>query len=103
MSRKSRSSAKSRASSLSSARAKAEAEKAALLERAAGLKKKHALELQKMQLQSEIEQSAMDTDIAAANAKVKVLETYEKEMETKAGSVCRSEPVNATWRHMKKC
>ncbi|XP_061160072.1 uncharacterized protein LOC133170892 isoform X1 [Syngnathus typhle] len=94
-SRKSGSSSKSGASSLSSARVKIEAEKAALLERAAGLKKKHALELQRMQLQGEIEQSAIEIDIAAANAKVKVLENYEKQIEIKGGSVCRSEPTGS--------
>ncbi|XP_061159982.1 uncharacterized protein LOC133170834 [Syngnathus typhle] len=94
-SRKSGSSSKSGAPSLSSARVKIEAEKAALLERAAGLKKKHALELQRMQLQGEIEQSAIEIDIAAANAKVKVLENYEKQIEIKGGSVCRSEPKDS--------
>ncbi|KAL7844778.1 hypothetical protein SRHO_G00233170 [Serrasalmus rhombeus] len=57
---------KSGTSSVSSARAKAEAEEAALLERAAGLKKKHALELQKMQLQSATEQNALECEGSSA-------------------------------------
>lgn len=80
---------------MSSACAKAEAEEAALCEQATVLKKKHALELQKAQIQSEIEQSALDADIAAAKAKVKVLKSYEKQMsKTKSGSTHRSEPID---------
>ncbi|KAI2645448.1 Gag-Pol polyprotein [Labeo rohita] len=75
-------SSKSGASSISSARMKAEAEKAALMERAAGLERKHALEIQKVQLQNLIEQNVLQTDLAAANAKVQVLESYEKQLES---------------------
>lgn len=70
-SRRTKRSSQSNASSLSSACA----EEAALREHATVLKKKYALELQKAQIQSEIEQSALDADIAAANAKVKVSTT----------------------------
>lgn len=85
-SRRTKRSSQSNASSLSAC-AKAEAQEAALREHATVLKKKYALELQKAQIQSETEQSALDADIAAANAKVRV-------SRTKAGSIHRSEPMD---------
>ncbi|XP_032416528.1 uncharacterized protein LOC116718567 isoform X3 [Xiphophorus hellerii] len=73
----------SRVSSTSSARIKAEAERAALLERAAGLKKKHQLEAQEEKLKQEKEQLELETELAAANAKLRVLE-----INSQCGSKC---------------
>ncbi|XP_013856831.1 uncharacterized protein LOC106512864, partial [Austrofundulus limnaeus] len=63
----------SRSSTLSE-QIKAEAERAALLACAAALKEKHALEKQEYLLKTRKEQLEMDTKIAAANAKLMVLE-----------------------------
>lgn len=64
----------SRVSSTSSARIKAEADKAALMERMTALKMKHLLEAKEEELRKEKEQLALETDLAAANAKLRVLE-----------------------------
>ena len=69
-----KSSSSSRASSTSSARIKAQAEKAALMERVAALKKKHELEAQEEQLKRKKEQLELETELAATNAKINVLE-----------------------------
>jgi len=60
-------------SSASSARIIAEAEKAALIARATALKEKHALEVQQEQLRRRQEQMDIDAEIAAATAKIAVL------------------------------
>jgi len=60
-------------SSASSARIIAEAEKAALIARATTLKEKHALEVQQEQLRQRQEQMDIDAEIAAATAKIAVL------------------------------
>lgn len=92
-SNKSKGSSKSGTSSVSSARIKAEAEKAGVQERAAGLKKKHALELQTIKLQDAIEESELETGIAAANPKVQVLEKSEKQFaSSQTKSVSHSKP-----------
>lgn len=67
----------SKVSSVSSLRAQAAAEKAALAAKAHGLKQKHALELEKVQLQRKMDIIELETNIAAADAKLKVLESYE--------------------------
>lgn len=89
-SRKSRqskaSSAHSFASSASSARLKAEMERAALVAQAAGLKQKHALEEQEAEFKSEKEELEINTALAAADAKLKVLRKYEGS--NAAQSVC---------------
>eukprot|EP00063_Salmo_salar_P065884 XP_014040719.1 PREDICTED: uncharacterized protein LOC106593859 [Salmo salar] len=86
------------ASSVSSARLKAEAERAALLARQASLQDKHALELEKAQLEQQkaqleqqrahlnvrMEKMALETDIAAYNAKLKVLESVESTSQSHA-------------------
>lgn len=71
---KHKSSSSSRASSTSSARIKAQAEKAALMERVAALKKKHELEAQEEQLKRKKEQLELETELAATNAKINILE-----------------------------
>ncbi|RXN09552.1 hypothetical protein ROHU_010970 [Labeo rohita] len=77
VSRSSKGSSKSRTSSIMSARVKLAADKAALLARAEALKKKHAFELEKAQLESKMEALALQSEIDAANAKLKVLEISE--------------------------
>ena len=71
---KHKSSSSSRASSTPSARTKAQAENAALMERVAALKKKHELEAQEEQLKRKKEQLELETELAATNAKINVLE-----------------------------
>lgn len=61
-------------STTSSAAIKAEAEKAALIARAAALKERHALEEQEQQLRRKREQLEVETEIAASNAKLAVLQ-----------------------------
>lgn len=63
----------SKASSISSARIKAAADKAALMGRAEALKRKHEVELEKLQLNSKIKSLDLEVDIAATNAKIKTL------------------------------
>jgi len=70
-----KSSSSSRASSTSSARIKAQAEKAALMERVSALQKKHDLEAQEEQLKRKKEQLELETELAATNAKINVLES----------------------------
>lgn len=70
-----KSSSSSRASSASSARIKAQAEKAALMERVAALQKKHDLEAQEERLKRKKEQLELETELAATNAKINVLES----------------------------
>lgn len=53
-----------------------EAEHAALLARSAALKKKPALEIEKLQLKAKMKQLELDTAIAESNAKRKVFEEY---------------------------
>ncbi|XP_061106388.1 uncharacterized protein LOC133134038 [Conger conger] len=69
----------SRSSSVSSARLKAEAEKAALLQRTAALQKKHALERERIEVQNAIERVELETELAAAQAKVQVFECIDVE------------------------
>lgn len=71
----------SRASSTASARLKAEADKAALLEHVAALNKRHAIEAEEERircesekLKREKEQLELQTQLAATNAKLRVLE-----------------------------
>ncbi|XP_073783913.1 uncharacterized protein isoform X2 [Danio rerio] len=72
-SKKSSSSVRSGRSSAASARIMAEAEKAALMARAAALKEKHTLEVQQEKLRHRQEQLDIDAEIAAATAKIAVL------------------------------
>lgn len=64
----------SRISKTSPARIKAEADRAALMEHVAALKKKHLIEAQEEQLRKEKERLELETEMAAANAKISVLE-----------------------------
>lgn len=73
------------ASSVSSTRLKFHAERAALLPRAEALKEKHALELEKAALierhamekvQSKLERMYLEMDLAASDAKLKILEKF---------------------------
>lgn len=80
---KSKAASKSGSSGTSShARIQAEAERAAILERVAALDKKHEQEAQQKQLKKRQEQLELETELAAANAKVSVLEA----MRIKGGS-----------------
>ncbi len=72
-SKKSSSRVRSGRSSASSAQIMAEADKAALIARASALKEKHALELQQEKLRHRQEQLDIDAQIAAATAKIAVL------------------------------
>lgn len=72
-SKKSSSSVRSGRFSAASARIMAEAEKAALMARAAALKEKHTLEVQQEKLRHRQEQLDIDAEIAAATAKIAVL------------------------------
>ena len=74
----------SRTSSTSSARIEAKADRAALIERVAALKKKHSIEDQEEQLRKEKEQLELETELAATNAKLHVLEN----MSSRGGSKC---------------
>lgn len=75
-------SSKSRSStSATSARLKVVTERAALLARAAALKEKHALEMEKVQLNTRLEQMELEMNLAESNAKLKVLETFEYQNE----------------------
>lgn len=56
-------------SSSVSARRKVATERAALLARAAGLKGKHALEMEKAQLQARVEQMELEMSLAESDAK----------------------------------
>lgn len=76
----------SKASSTSSARIRAEADKAALMERMAALERKHALEEKEEKLRKEKELFVLETELAAANAKLNVLEINSK---------CGSKGLNA--------
>jgi len=69
----------SKSSSVSSARLIAEAEKAALLQRAEGMKKKQALEMERIKVQNAMERVELETELAAANAKVQVLQSIDAE------------------------
>ena len=68
----------SRTSSTSSARIEAKADRAALIEWVAALKKKHSIEDQEEQLEEQLrkekEQLELETELAATNAKLHVLE-----------------------------
>ena len=78
--RESVTSKRSAASSRASARARimAEAERAALLARAACLDEKYALDLEELQLKARKEKHAVDSDLAAATAKLNVLNELEE-------------------------
>ncbi len=65
--------------SVSSARLRAEAEKAALLQRTEGLKKKHALELERIEVQNAMERVELETELAAVDAKMRVLQSFDTE------------------------
>lgn len=67
--------------SAASARLKVATEKAALLARAAALKRKHALEMEKAQLNSRLELMELEVSLAESDAKLKVLENFESEKE----------------------
>lgn len=62
--------------SLSVAGSKAEMQRVALVAQAPGLKQKHALEKQEAKIKSEKETVEIDTALAAADAKLKVLQMY---------------------------
>ncbi len=82
--RKSSCSIASSSSKTTSARLRAEAEKAALLQSTEGLKKKHALELERIEVQNAMERVELETELAAVDAKVRVLQTFDTEcMESK--------------------
>ncbi len=66
---------RSSGSSTSSARKQAEAERAALVIQAAALKEKHALEEQEQLLKKKREMLELDTQLAAADAKIAVLKS----------------------------
>lgn len=55
-------------------RINAEAERAALLKRSEALKRKHHIEAQEERLRREKEQLALETDLAATTARLRVLE-----------------------------
>lgn len=82
-SQKSKKSYASSSRSASSARLQAELEKAALLAKAATLKKKEALEKQEVRLKAEREELELHTALAAADAKLKVLDKYEEDAQQK--------------------
>lgn len=67
----------SNTSKISSTRVKVAAEKAALLAKAEALKRKHILEREKTELQTKMEALELEADIAATDAKLKVLELHE--------------------------
>ena len=67
----------SKGSSTASARIKAEADKAALVARATGLKERHALEEQEQQLRRRREQLDLEAEIAATNARLAVLQSFD--------------------------
>ena len=77
---------KASSSSLSSMRAQAAAEKAALAATAAGLQQKHALELEQAQLQTRMEMIDIQTKMAAADAKLKALESYDSSVHLQSTS-----------------
>ncbi len=64
--------------SISSAGIKAEAGKAVLMEHMTALKRKHSLEDKEEELRKEKEQLALETELAAANAKLHALEINSK-------------------------
>ena len=67
--------------SISSQLTKVAAEKAALLVKAEALKRKHELEMERNQLSAQLESLDLESDIAAANARMKTLEDFEKNMD----------------------
>ena len=77
-SKSSKRSTASKSSSAVSARMKAATEKAALQARAEHLKRKHQLEMEKHQLCLKMESLDLEADIAAADARLKVLEEFEE-------------------------
>ncbi len=96
------SSSSSRVSSTASARLKAKAERAALLQSVAALNKLHVLEAkeeelqrQKEKLRREKEQLQMETKLAAATAKLSVLELSEGSVE---GMSEEEDPMNAYYK-----
>lgn len=60
---------------------KEEAEHAALIARSAALKRKHALELEQMQMKAKLEQLNIDTASGESSAKLKVLEEHDNAKE----------------------
>lgn len=82
---KSKSGSKSGSSETSSyACIQAEVERAAILERVAALDKKHEPEAQQEQLKKRQEQLELETELAAANAKISVLEAMRSKDSSKA-------------------
>lgn len=70
--------------SIASSSSRAEAENAALLQSTEGLKKKHALELERIEVQNAMERVELETELAAVDAKVRVLQSFDTEcMESK--------------------
>ncbi len=85
-------SSSSKTTSVSSACLRAEAEKAALLQHTEGLKKKHALELERIEVQNAMERVELETELAVVDAKVRVLQSVDTEcMESKLISLEGSE------------
>ena len=81
---------KSKSSSVTSAHRKALAEQAALLSRREALNAKHALEQQRLILESKIEQTELEADIAASDARIKVLESFDTQSEDGMNSYLES-------------
>ncbi|KAK0150310.1 hypothetical protein N1851_008772 [Merluccius polli] len=71
----------SKGSKASSACRRAAAEKAALQARAAALESRHALKLRELQLRIEMEKMDLETDMAAADAKLRTLQSFDMDEE----------------------
>lgn len=74
----------------STRRIEAEAEKAALIARAQTLKEKHALEMEEARIKARKEELALEADLAATTAKIKVMDEHEQSSQlthTKQGKV----------------
>ncbi|CAL8238180.1 unnamed protein product [Merluccius merluccius] len=71
----------SKGSKASSACRRAAAEKAALQARAAALESRHALKLRELQLRIEMEKMDLETDMAAADAKIRTLQSFDMDEE----------------------
>lgn len=72
-------------SSISSARLKIASERAALQARMSALRQKHAIEMEKNRLQAKLERMELETDIAASEAKLKVLDSFHEGSEGQSG------------------
>ena len=85
----------SKSSSVASARMKATADKAALQARAEALERKHELEMEKYRLGLKMESLNLETDIAAADARLKALEEFESDEASESGKEME-EQINAS-------